>query len=110
LTATLRAHRVDELVTRLRSAGVPCGAVRSVDEALADPQIAARSMIESVPHPTIGTLNLLGLPIKLSETPGAVRSAPPRLGEHTRSVLQQDLALDASEIQDLASIGAIRLL
>jgi formyl-CoA transferase/CoA:oxalate CoA-transferase len=110
LTATLRTQRVDELVTRLRAAGVPCGAVRSVDEVLADPQVVARSMIQTTSHPTIGKLDLLGIPVKLSETPGAVRLPPPRLGEHTRSVLQADLGLDASTIQELAAAGAIRVL
>ena len=110
LAAALQPRTLDDLVAVLREAGVPCGAVRSVDEALADPQIAARSMIETVLHPTIGKLNLLGLPVKLSDTPGSVRLPPPRLGEHTRSVLQHDLGLDASAIQDLAAAGAIHLL
>ena len=110
LAAALRSRPLDELVTVLREAGVPCGAVRGVDEALGDPQIAARSMIETVMHPTIGALNVLGLPVKLSETPGAVRSPPPRLGEHTWSVLQHDLGFAAAAIQDLAASGAIRLL
>jgi crotonobetainyl-CoA:carnitine CoA-transferase CaiB-like acyl-CoA transferase len=81
-----------------------------VDEALADPQIAARSMIQTTAHPTIGQLDLLGVPVKLSETPGSVRLPPPRLGEHTRSVLQNDLGLDAPAIQDLSAAGAIRVL
>jgi formyl-CoA transferase/CoA:oxalate CoA-transferase len=110
LAAALRSRTLNDLVARLREAGVPCGAVRAVDEALADPQIAARSMIETVPHPTIGRLNLLGLPVKLSDTPGAVRSPPPRLGEHTRSVLQDDLGRDAATIQELAAAGTIRVL
>ena len=51
-------------------------AVRSI-EALADPQIAARAMVETLDHPTIGALKTLGLPVKLSETPGRIRTAPP---------------------------------
>jgi crotonobetainyl-CoA:carnitine CoA-transferase CaiB-like acyl-CoA transferase len=101
---------LDDLVPALRGAGVPCGAVRSIDEALADPQTVARAMVEVVQHPTIGALRTLGVPVKLSETPGAVRSAPPRLGEHTRLVLEQDLGLDAADIRRLAASGVIRLL
>jgi crotonobetainyl-CoA:carnitine CoA-transferase CaiB-like acyl-CoA transferase len=110
LSAALRARAVTDVVTTLRAAGVPCGAVRAVDEALADPQIAARSMIETVAHPTIGALNVLGVPVKLSETPGQVRLPPPRLGEHTQQILEHDLGLDAAAIRALADAGAIRVL
>src|SRR6185503_5724632 len=67
----------------LTGAGVPCGAVRNVPDALSDPQLAARNMIEAVEHAAAGTLKVLGVPIKLSETPGSVRTAPPTLGQHT---------------------------
>jgi crotonobetainyl-CoA:carnitine CoA-transferase CaiB-like acyl-CoA transferase len=94
---------------RLRSAGVPCGAVRSVGDALRDPQVAARAMVESVTHPTLGQLEVLGVPVKLSETPGAVRLPPPRLGEHTASVLRDDLGYDDAQIGRAAAAGAVRL-
>ena len=51
-------------------------------------------MVAPVEHATIGALRLLGIPVKLSETPGAVRTAPPTLGQHTASVLTGDLGLD----------------
>jgi len=77
---------------------VPCGAVRSIAEALDDPQIIARAMIEEIDHPAIGPLKLLGLPVKLSATPGGVRLPPPRLGEHTHAVLSGDLGWSAEDI------------
>jgi formyl-CoA transferase/CoA:oxalate CoA-transferase len=83
----LRASRRDELIAALRSAGVPCGSVRDVAEALADPQLHARRMIEEVDHLSAGHLQVLGVPVKLSATPGAVRTAPPILGQHTADVL-----------------------
>ena len=70
---------------RLRAAGVPCGAVRSVGEALTDPQTLAREMVASVVHPTIGPLHVLGVPVKLSDTPGTVRTPPPDLGSIRRA-------------------------
>ena len=103
LAAALRPMARDPLVARLRAASVPCGAVRSVDEALRDPQIIARQMVETVAHPTIGALNVLGVPVKLSTTPGAVRTAPPRLGEHTRQVLSGDLGMPAERIAELVA-------
>jgi len=104
----LKRSNLGPLIDRLRAAGVPCGAVRSVGEALADPQIAARHMVETLTHPTIGPLNVLGLPARLSETPGSVREAPPRLGEHTKRVLEQDLGLPAAEVDRLAAAGVIK--
>jgi crotonobetainyl-CoA:carnitine CoA-transferase CaiB-like acyl-CoA transferase len=82
---------------------VPCGAVRSIDDALADPQIVARAMVEVVDHPSIGRLPLLGVPTKLSDTPGGVRTPPPTLGQHTRAVLMNDLGLDESTVTALAA-------
>ena len=108
LVATLATRPRDELVTALRAVGVPCGGVRSVAEALADPQAIARSMVEATDHATIGQLRVLGLPIKLSETPGAVRAAPPRLGEHTHHVLTADLGLPSDEILALDAAGVVR--
>jgi len=110
LAAVFRQHALGPLVDRLRAAGVPCGAVRSVEEAMADPQIAARAMIEAIDHPTIGRLSLLGVPVKLSMTPGAVRTPPPRLGEHTAAVLRQDLGMDEAAVRALAEKRVVRLL
>ena len=105
----MRSWRLDPLVEALRQAGVPCGAVRSIDQALADPQIAARAMVETLNHPSLGVLKTLGLPVKLSGTPGQIRSAPPMLGEHTRRVLRKDLGLDDREIDRLADAKVIGL-
>jgi crotonobetainyl-CoA:carnitine CoA-transferase CaiB-like acyl-CoA transferase len=107
IEALLRRRPVQAWVALLRDAGVPCGAVRPIDAALADPQVAARAMIETVEHPTIGTLKMLGLPVKLSDTPGSVRTPPPRLGEHTRSVLGHDLGMDETRIQALLDARTI---
>lgn len=91
-----RQHWIDALT----AAGVPCGAIRSVSEAMSDPQVAARHMIESVEHAVLGSMNVLGVPIKLSATPGTVRSAPPTLGQHTDEVLGE-IGLSPAAIADL---------
>lgn len=108
VSRAIAEHTLDEWIQRLRDAGVPCGAVRSVAEALADPQILAREMVQTVGHPTIGALQTLGIPVKLSDTPGAIRSAPPRLGEHTRAVLEHDLGVQSEEISRLVQARTIR--
>jgi crotonobetainyl-CoA:carnitine CoA-transferase CaiB-like acyl-CoA transferase len=94
-------------IERLQAAGVPCGSVRDLRDVFADPQLAAREMVSSIEHPTIGGLNVLGVPVKLSDTPGSVRTAPPTLGQHTESVLRNDLELTAGEIERLRATKAI---
>jgi crotonobetainyl-CoA:carnitine CoA-transferase CaiB-like acyl-CoA transferase len=87
-------------IDRLNAAGVPCGSVRNLQELFADPQIQARQMVAGIEHATIGDLRVLGVPVKLSDTPGAVRTPPPRLGEHTDAVLR-DFGFSDDAIADL---------
>jgi formyl-CoA transferase/CoA:oxalate CoA-transferase len=110
LEAVIATRTRDEWIQILRTAGVPAGSVRTIDEALSDPQIVAREMVTHVPHPTIGSIGLLGIPVKLSDTPGSVRTAPPLLGEHTRDVLSRDVGLNAETIARLNAAGALRVI
>jgi crotonobetainyl-CoA:carnitine CoA-transferase CaiB-like acyl-CoA transferase len=96
-----------ELIAVLTGAGVPAGAVRDVGEVLRDPQLLHRAMVETIEHPLCGTLAQLGLPIKLSETPGAIRRPPPLLGEHTERVLGGDLGMGRGEIGRLREEGVV---
>jgi crotonobetainyl-CoA:carnitine CoA-transferase CaiB-like acyl-CoA transferase len=109
LARMFATRKLDDWIGVLRAAGVPCGGVRSVDEVLRDPQILAREMVAAVDHPALGPIRMLGLPVKLSETPGSVRTHPPRLGEHTRRVLHEDLNVDERQIRELSDRGVIRL-
>jgi crotonobetainyl-CoA:carnitine CoA-transferase CaiB-like acyl-CoA transferase len=76
-----------EVLQKMSKAAIPAGPVNTVAEVLEDPQIDAREMIKELTHPEYGPIRVLGLPIKLSETPGIVEGAPPIFGEHNRSVL-----------------------
>jgi crotonobetainyl-CoA:carnitine CoA-transferase CaiB-like acyl-CoA transferase len=107
LDGVLRGGTRQSWIDRLRGAGVPCGSVRDLEEVFADPQLAARDMVATVEHPAIGDLRLLGVPVKLSETPGAVRTAPPKLGQHNDAVLRTELGLTDAEIDTLRRQGAI---
>ena len=89
LESHLRTRPRDEWIRLLTAAGIPCGSVRDIGEVLVDPQVAARNMIQTVDHQTLGSINVLGTPLKLSETPGAVRQAPPTLGQHTDAILRE---------------------
>ena len=106
LDATLGALDAGDALARLRTAGVPSGRVRTVPEALADPQVMARDMVVPLPHPAIPDFKVTGLPVKLSATPGRPRSAPPALGADTGRVLAE-LGHDEASIARLRAAGAI---
>jgi crotonobetainyl-CoA:carnitine CoA-transferase CaiB-like acyl-CoA transferase len=91
----------------LMPAGVPMGAVNTLDAVVAHPQVAARRAIVEHAHPVAGTVKMTAPPVRMSETPGSVRSPAPLLGEHTEQVLRQRLALGDSEIARLRAAGVI---
>ncbi|MDR7076571.1 formyl-CoA transferase/CoA:oxalate CoA-transferase [Neobacillus niacini] len=87
LTEYTKSKDSSEIIERLKRAGVPSGPINNIAQLLAHPQVEYREMIQEVEHPTIGMLKMLGIPLKLSATPGSVRKAPPLLGEDTNEVL-----------------------
>jgi crotonobetainyl-CoA:carnitine CoA-transferase CaiB-like acyl-CoA transferase len=107
IAAALAEDTADAWLAKLKAVGVPCGRINSVAEAFAEPQAAARAMIETVDHPVIGALKLVGMPYKFSDTPAAVRLPPPLLGEHTEEILMDELGLDAAAIAGLRDGGVI---
>jgi crotonobetainyl-CoA:carnitine CoA-transferase CaiB-like acyl-CoA transferase len=88
LEAVFTALTVDDLVGRLQTRSVPCGRVRSVAEAMADPQVGARNMLLHIDVPGHGDFRVLGNPIKMSGVAAGAPTPPPRLGEHTGAVLR----------------------
>jgi formyl-CoA transferase/CoA:oxalate CoA-transferase len=107
LAAALCARPRAYWLERLRGVGVPCGSVRDLHEALADPQLDARAMIASVEHPTIGPLRLVGSPLALSETAAGIRTPPPTIGQHTDAVLHDDLGLSREAVDRLRGLGIV---
>ena len=91
----------------LRAAGIPCGKIQSVGEVCEDPQIIARDMVVTVEHPKAGAVRVTGVPVKLSDTPGAVTLPPPLLGGHTAQVLTEWLQMSAAEVDHLRQAGAL---
>jgi crotonobetainyl-CoA:carnitine CoA-transferase CaiB-like acyl-CoA transferase len=71
----------------LSNAGIPNAPIYNMEQLFADPQVWARKMQVEVPHPTAGTVSLVGSPLKLSRTPVSIRNHPPLVGEHTREIL-----------------------
>ena len=87
LASCLAGFTRDELIERLHKHAVPCGQVRTLAEALADPQLIDRKMVVELTHPELGTIRALGNPIKLSRTPAVLDQPPPALGQHTSEIL-----------------------
>jgi crotonobetainyl-CoA:carnitine CoA-transferase CaiB-like acyl-CoA transferase len=85
---------------RLEAQDLLCAPVRSLGDALADPQTEINGMLCPIDHPVLGQLSVVGSPVHLSEAPMTVRHLPPRLGEHTDEILQEladRLATEAAE-------------
>ena len=85
---TTRTRTSAEWLAALQEAGVPAGPIHGTDEALADEHVRAREMVVALEHPVAGRVDNLGVPAKLSATPGSVRTPAPTLGQHTESVLR----------------------
>jgi crotonobetainyl-CoA:carnitine CoA-transferase CaiB-like acyl-CoA transferase len=94
-------------IEKFDAAGIPCGPINTHEEALADPQVAARSMVVQVDHPTLGRIKSLGSAIKMSATPAVVERNAPMLGQHTDCVLAE-AGFSTEEIANLRKVGAIR--
>jgi crotonobetainyl-CoA:carnitine CoA-transferase CaiB-like acyl-CoA transferase len=107
IEAALAARGSADWAEILSRAGIPAGAINTIDAALAHPQVLARDMVLTVEHPTAGTLRMAGSPIKLSQHTTAARRPPPLLGEHTDEVLGE-LGYSATDIAALRDSGVVR--
>jgi crotonobetainyl-CoA:carnitine CoA-transferase CaiB-like acyl-CoA transferase len=95
-----------ELLQTLEKAGVPSGRILSIDQVVNDPQVLHRQMVLEVEHPKLGRTKILGIPIKLSATPGCVFIPPPLLGEHTEKILRE-IGYNEDEVRNLKAKGVI---
>jgi len=91
----------------LLPAGIPMGAINTLDGVVEHPQVAARGALVECTHPVAGTIRMVGPPVRMSDTPGAVRSPAPLLGEHTDAVLKTRLAMSDGDIARLRNARII---
>ena len=103
----VRSRTVDAWLSALDEAGIPCGRVRTVAEALENPQVAARGLLLDVDHPRAGRGRYVGSPIGLDGADRGSRRPPPLLGQHTEEVLSEWLGLSAPEVAGLRQGGVV---
>jgi crotonobetainyl-CoA:carnitine CoA-transferase CaiB-like acyl-CoA transferase len=107
ISEKLQARTSAEWEPLLNDAGIPCGPIHRLDEALDHPQVRHREMVVEREHPTMGSVRLLGLPVKLSDTPAAIHRTPPLMGQHTDDILR-DLGLTDADLAGLRERGIVR--
>jgi crotonobetainyl-CoA:carnitine CoA-transferase CaiB-like acyl-CoA transferase len=88
-------------------AGIPVGAVNNIGQVVDHPQVAARESLITMDHPRSGKVLMANVPVRLSKTPGSVRTPAPALGEHTGEILQELLGLSGAEVARLAAAGIV---
>lgn len=106
LVERLATRKAAEWLAELKAAGIPCGGVRDLHQVFTDPHVLERAMVVAMQHPVAGAIRQLGVPVKLGDTPGAVRVPPPTLGQHTDGILGE-LGIGQGELERLRAAGAI---
>ncbi|MXV83348.1 CoA transferase [Candidatus Poribacteria bacterium] len=107
LSEIMSQRPTDDWIDALGGIGVPCGPINAMDKVVSHPQVQAREMITRIAHDITGEVEVPGVPIKLSETPGNVDAPAPSLGEHTTKVLMDLLKMSADEVEQLRRDGVI---
>jgi len=105
LTGIFAQDQRENWVTRMKSANIPVGYLRTVEEAFNSPEVRARHRVSQIPHPAAGFVPNIESPIHLGLTPASDPVAAPMLGEHTREILRKTLGYDDGRIAALAESG-----
>ncbi|HYC03694.1 MAG TPA: CaiB/BaiF CoA-transferase family protein [Azospirillaceae bacterium] len=104
----ISARPAADWLAGLEPLGVPCGPINDLAAVFDDPQVQARGMRISMEHPAHGgPVDLIGSPIRMSETPPNYRHPPPTLGQHTAEVLSDWLHLEGGELDQLRAAGLV---
>ncbi len=107
LEQRIATKTTDRWLEKFSAAGVPCGPINDLAAAFADPQVLERGLLQSLPHSLAGTVPAVANPVRFSATAVELRSAAPVLGEHTDTILKEELGYSDDDIAGLRAGGAI---
>jgi formyl-CoA transferase len=107
LEETLSQRTTAEWMELLEAAGVVAGPIYNIEQVYQDPQVRARDMLVDLEDPDLGTLHNIGIPVKLSQTPGRIRRRAPALGEHSAEILIES-GFSEEEVASLVQAGVVR--
>lgn len=107
IARAMKTRNTSEWMAALEKEGVPCGPINTIEQVFADPHVIHRGLRRDLPHTSTGTVPQVANPIRFSRTPIAYRHGPPILGEHTESILANDLGFDAGQIAELQRKGVV---
>lgn len=106
LEAALVKRSTDEWLAAFEQVGVPCGPINTLDRVFDDPHVKARKLVQTLPHPQAGQVNLVANPIRINGAQMNATMAPPYLGQHTENVLEE-LGINAEQRATLRATGVI---
>lgn len=107
LQAILLERSYEEWEALMLEHGIPVGAINDIATLVEHPQVKARGSLVEMDHPRAGKVRIVGVPMRLSRTPGKVRTPSPKLGEHTVQVMREFMGMSDARIQELAGKGVL---
>src|SRR5262245_23631274 len=108
LQEALLTRTYEEWEAVLLPAGIPMGAINTIDQVVDHAQVRARASLVESTHPVAGSIRMTGPPVRMSDTPGMVRTPAPLLGQHTEEILRDRLGVTVEEVSRLKREGIIR--
>ncbi len=106
IAGMLRTAPAETWLSKLADAGIPCGRINTVGQALSDPHAVAREMVRTMEHPVAGAVKTVGIPLRFSDTPAAIRTPPPTLGQHTEEILRE-IGVFGARVEHLRAANVI---
>jgi crotonobetainyl-CoA:carnitine CoA-transferase CaiB-like acyl-CoA transferase len=107
LAPVIKRFPRDEIIRRFESVGMLAAPINDHAEAFADPQVLHNDMVMEIEHPQAGNLKLVGIPVKLSDTPGQLKTPPPLLGQHNTEIFTELLGRSPEQLSALQRRGVV---
>ena len=107
LIKAFKTRTTSEWLKDLEEVGIPCGPINTIPQAVADPQIAHREMIQDVTHDIAGTIAISNTPVRMSRSESGIKGPPPNMGQHTADVLGELLGMSEADVEALESQGVV---